>query len=447
MTNLTKGSVGPATSTNQPLPTKVAYCLYARKSTESEEQQVLSIDSQIKEMIQIAERDGLEIKEIRKESHSAKAVGQREVFNQLVLDIRSGKFTGILTWAPDRLSRNAGDLGALVDLMDQKALIEIRTFSQKFTNNPSEKFMLMILCSTAKLENDNKSENVKRGLRTRCEQGLRPSMAPLGYLNEKRTDKPCEVIVDPVRAPIVRQIFEKVGNDGWSGRRIYQWLRHDVKLKTLSGKFLSLSNIYMILEKTYYYGVFEYPVGSGNWYTGQHAPIITKELYDRVRQQLVRSEITKANREFAFTKLITCDLCGSGITAAEKFKHQQNGNTHRYVYYGCSKAKDPECKCGYIKEEEIIEQILQIFDTLDINVLGIERKFKDEISRYNKFRKIALGKTREKSEADTFDAKAYAVYLLTEGSLHEKRELLSNLKSKLTLKNRVISLQETATQD
>jgi site-specific DNA recombinase len=442
MTNPTKGSAGAATSTNQPLPAKVAYCLYARKSTESEEQQVLSIDSQTKEMIRIAERDGLEIVEIRTESHSAKAVGQREVFNSLLTDIRAGKFNGILTWAPDRLSRNAGDLGSLVDLMDQKALIEIRTFSQKFTNNPSEKFMLMILCSTAKLENDNKSENVKRGLRTRCEQGLRPSMAPLGYLNEKRTDKPCEVIVDPVRAPFIRQIFEKVANEQWSGRRLYQWLKHEVKLKTLSGKSLTLSNIYMILEKTYYYGLFEYPVGSGNWYTGAHTPIITKELYDRAREQLVRSKITKNDREFAFTRLITCGLCGSGITACEKYKHQQNGNVHRYIYYGCSKAKDLTCKCGYIKEEEIIEQILPILDTLDMNELGIKQKFKDEIGRYNKFRKIALGKGREKSETDEFDAKSYAIYLLTEGSLQEKREVLSNLKSKLTLQNRVISLRQ-----
>jgi DNA invertase Pin-like site-specific DNA recombinase len=313
MTNQIKGSAGAATSTNQPLPVKVAYCLYARKSTESEEQQVLSIDSQIKEMIQIAERDGLTITEIRKESHSAKAVGQREVFNELLKDIRSGKFNGILTWAPDRLSRNAGDLGSLVDLMDQKALVEIRTFSQKFTNNPSEKFMLMILCSTAKLENDNKSENVKRGLRTRCEQGLRPSMAPTGYLNEKRKDKACEVIVDPQRAPVIRQMFEKVANEQWSGRKLYAWLRHDVKFKTATGKFLALGNIYMLLKKTFYYGVFEYPVGSGNWYTGQHTPIITKELYDRVQEQLVRSEINKNNKEFAFTKLISCGICGSGV--------------------------------------------------------------------------------------------------------------------------------------
>jgi site-specific DNA recombinase len=99
-----------------------------RKSTEQEEKQVLSIDSQIKEMIQMAQRDNLNIVEIRKESHSAKDSGQRPVFNQLLIDIREKKFDGILTWAPDRLSRNTGDLGSLVDLMDQKLLREIRTF-------------------------------------------------------------------------------------------------------------------------------------------------------------------------------------------------------------------------------------------------------------------------------------------------------------------------------
>src|SRR5271165_2612996 len=79
----------------------VRYCLYARKSTESEERQVLSIDSQIKEMLQIAERDGLEVVEIRRESHSAKNSGERPVFNSLIDDLRKGIFNALLTWAPD----------------------------------------------------------------------------------------------------------------------------------------------------------------------------------------------------------------------------------------------------------------------------------------------------------------------------------------------------------
>ena len=434
------GAKGAGAPSAIPPEVKVKYCLYARKSTESEEQQVLSIDSQIKEMLQIAERDGLEIAEIRRESHSAKAVGQREVFNELLKDIKAGKFTGVLTWAPDRLSRNAGDLGALVDLMDQKLLFEIRTYSQKFTNSPNEKFMLMILCSHAKLENDNKSENVRRGLRARCEMGLRPTVAPTGYLNEKRTDRPCQVIVDPIRAPIVKKIFEKVANEQWSGRKIFHWLKEDVKFTTQYGKPLALSNIYLMLKNTFYYGVFEYPTGSGNWYTGAHPPIITKELYDLAQEQLVRSEIHKENREFAFTKLITCGRCGSGVTAGEKWKHFKNGTSARYVYYGCTRARDKECNAGYISEDEIIEQIVAIIDTLDISELGMKHKFKDEIARYNKFRKIALKNKTKETEPDEFDMKSYAVYLLTEGSATEKRELLGNLRSRLMLDNKVLTL-------
>ena len=66
---------------------KIKYCLYARKSTESEERQILSIDSQIKEMLHIAERESLEVVEIRRESHSAKNSSERPVFNSIVKEI------------------------------------------------------------------------------------------------------------------------------------------------------------------------------------------------------------------------------------------------------------------------------------------------------------------------------------------------------------------------
>src|ERR1043166_451735 len=171
---------------------KVRYCLYARKSTEQDEVQALSIESQVKEMTALAVRDGLEIVEIKRESHSAKETGQRPVFNEMTEEIRAGKYNGILTWAADRISRNAGDLGKVVDLMDAGLLHGIQTNGQKFSNNPNEKFLLMILCSQAKLENDNKSLNVKRGLRTRAEMGMLPGWAPIGYLNDTRKDHKCE---------------------------------------------------------------------------------------------------------------------------------------------------------------------------------------------------------------------------------------------------------------
>lgn len=154
-------------------------------------------------MLLLAEREQLEIVNMKRESHSAKETGQRPISNEMILDIQQGRFDGILTWAPDRISRNAGDLGRVVDLMDAGILKEIRTYGQRFSNNPNEKFLLMILGSQAKLENDNRGINVKRGLRTRVEMGLWPGMAPVGYLNQKIMDKKCQVILDPDRAPIV----------------------------------------------------------------------------------------------------------------------------------------------------------------------------------------------------------------------------------------------------
>ena len=425
-------------------PERIKYCLYARKSTEQDDKQALSIESQVKEMLALAERDHLHVVEIKREAHSSKEVGQRPVYNELIQEIRQGKFTGILTWAPDRLSRNAGDLGAVVDLMDQKLLLEIRTYGQKFTNNPNEKFLLMILGSQAKLENDNKMINVKRGLRARVEMGLWPGVAPTGYLTNSDRNKKCEVVVDEVRSPAIKQMFEKVAYNGWSGRKLFRWLKEDIKFKTKNGKPLTLSNVYIILKSPFYYGEFEYPKGSGNWYRGRHQPIITKELYDRVQEAIrFEGQARKENKEFAFTKLITCGLCGSGITADEKFKKLKDGSVNRYVYYGCTKFNDKECKCGYIREEELTEQLASIIDTIALDELGMKDRIKEEIEQYHKFQAGVLGRSqKDLIKIKDIDIRNYAKHILRERSIYEKRELLSHLRSRLVLKEKQLSVEK-----
>jgi len=424
-----------------PLDAPLKYCLYARKSTESDERQVQSIDSQVKEMLQIAERENLEIVDIRRESKSAKDSGNRPIFKELLKDIAEEKFNSILTWAPDRLSRNAGDLGSLVDLMDEKKLMSIRTFGQTFSNSPNEKFLLMILCSQAKLENDNRGINVKRGLRARCERGLWPTCPPTGYFKEKRVDHKGQCLVDPDRGHIIRQMFEKVAYEKWSGRKLYNWLRFDLNFRTALGKkHLSLGNIYRLLENTFYYGPFEYPRGSGNWYQGKHEPLITKELFDLVQDQMKNSQLVRReNIEFAFTKVMTCGLCGSGISATEKFKKLKNGGYNRHIYYGCTKAKDKSCKCGYISEEDLIKQLQKQIDKLDFKKLPVQDKIEGEIKRFKKFQMMATGKNQNIDVSD-IDVKNYIKFLLKEGDDQEKRELLTCLNGEILLKNKVINI-------
>lgn len=419
---------------------KVKYCLYARKSTESEERQVLSIDSQIKEMLQLAEKENLDVVTMKRESHSAKETGQRPVFNEIIEELKQGKFNGILTWAPDRISRNAGDLGKIVDLMDSGALVEIRTFGQRFGNNPNEKFLLMILGSQAKLENDNRGINVKRGLRTRVEMGLWPGVAPLGYLNQKLMDKKCQVIVDPLRAPAIKKMFEKVAYEHYSGRKIYNWLKHELNFYTRGNKPLTLAGVYRILDNSFYYGVFESPKGSGNWYTGKHEPIITQELFEKARAHLKRDQIVRENHEFSFTKLFICGYCGSGISAEEKYKQLKDGTHARYIYYSCSRARDRNCKNKYIREEELITELLKILDKVNINELGMRQKLEDEIARFNIFQRSVLGSTDKVKNREDMDIRNYAKYILKEGSVSEKRELLGNLRSRIVYKDKALTL-------
>lgn len=423
---------------------KLRYCLYSRKSTESDELQQLSIQSQINEMTTLAKRENIEILEAFEESHSAKDSGQRPVFNQMIESIRSGKHNGILAWAPDRLSRNAGDLGSLIDLMDQGILKQVKTYGQSFSNSPNEKFLLMILCSTAKLENDAKGVNVKRGLRAKCEMGWRPGVAPLGYIHTEGELKGQRTIsIDPKRAPAIKEMFEKVAYQNYSGRALVRWFK-DIGFTTRSGKKIVVSTVYLTLRQNFYYGEFKYPIESGILYKGAHEPLISKELFDEVQLQLNSPPKSRpGTKEFDFALMLKCGACKSGVTPEEKFKRLKDGSIKRYVYYHCNKYKDHFCKETYIREEVLIGELIKIIDKVDIDRISTINKMKQEIERFKKFNATILKMdNQDKIKMPEVDIKEYAKYLLKEGSRDEKREILACLKTELFLKNQKVYLEK-----
>jgi hypothetical protein len=248
-------------------------------------------------------------------------------------------------------------------------------------------------------------------------------------------------MIDPVRGPVIRMMFEKAGHEKWSGRKIYKWLKDDMKFKSKHGVHLNLSTIYNILKTPFYTGTFEYPRGSGNWYTGKHTPLITKELFDVVQQKIADEKTNKTNfKELTFTKLMVCGLCGSGISAQEKFKNISDGSIHQYIYYSCTKHKDHNCKNPYVREDNLISQLEEIIDSLDINELGAQRMIEREMIKYNKIRNGLMG-LRGKEKAPEIHVKDFAKYLLREGTMLEKRELLQNLKNRIVMKDKRITIE------
>lgn len=419
-----------------PRSPEVKYVLYSRKSTESDERQAMSIESQINEMKRVAERDGIEITDIIQESKSAKATGQRSKFNQLLQRITDGEANGILSWSPDRISRNAGDLGSIIDLMDAGKLVEIRTHGQTFTNNPNEKFLLMILCSQAKLENDNRAKNVKRGLRAKCERGKRPGIPPLGYKlyrDPEHLSAESKVKVDPERAPFIKKMFHYLTIDGLSGRQINDYLT-DEGFRTRKGKKVTLSMTYRIFKETFYYGEFEYPVGSGNWYQGSHEPLIDKSQWEAAQKAIKTFEKSKwGSKSYYFSKLFKCKSCNSGICGETHI----NRHGKKYTYYKCTKyGGSRKCDEKYIREEHLIESIAKLIDQFKDKDLRIHQKVTREVQKMNEIQRITSG---ENSKG--ISASEYIQYILKNGTATEKKGFLGTLEGQLYLDHGEVSLE------
>ncbi len=394
--------------TMSPKKSENKYIIYARKSSEAEERQILSIDSQLRELKDVAEKLNLNVVDILFESKSAKTLG-RDKFTELLRRLDAGDADSILTWHPDRLSRNSKDSAEIIDLIDRGKLLVVQTSSQRFVNNPMDKFMLGFFMMQAKFENDHKGENVKVGLKTKAEKGWLPSGAKAGYMNDKYAEKgDKKLFPDRERFPLIRKAWEMMLTGIYGPMQVLEALNDDWGYKTplhkrIGGKPMTRSQIYKTLTDPFYYGEFEYPVGSGNWYVGKHEPMITRDEFERVQLFLGnRGRPRPRTHEFTYTGLLRCGECEAMITAEEKHQvicsecknkfaslnktqcprchilitDMVNPTRLHYVYYHCTKRKK-KCAQKSIRVEKFEKQ----FDAL-LKKIQISERFKTWAIKY-----------------------------------------------------------------
>ena len=186
--------------------TSQKFFLYARKSTDVEDKQVLSIDAQLTELRAFARENNLHIAEEFVEKQSAKVPG-RPMFGQMVAKIEAGEVNGIISWHPDRLARNSVDGGRLIYLLDTGVLASLK-FPTFWCDRTSQgKFMLSMAFGQSKYYVDSLSEHTKRGLRQKVRLGIFPGRASEGYMNDVRTKT---IVVHRKNAGVIRSAFEGV---------------------------------------------------------------------------------------------------------------------------------------------------------------------------------------------------------------------------------------------
>ena len=388
--------------------------LYARKSTDVEDKQVLSIEAQLQELRDFAKRENLEIVYEFVEKQSAKVPG-RPIFNNMIEQIEKGFANGILAWHPDRLARNSVDGGKIIYLLDGGGLADLK-FPQFWCENTSQgKFMLNIAFGQSKYYVDSLAENTKRGLRQKVRRGEYPSLAPIGYINDVRTKT---IIVDKKKSVIIRRAFELYAQNGSRLEDISNFLAQN-NIFSSGGKRIKRDRISFILSNPFYYGHFRY---ASEIHEGKHQPLVSKKLFDRV-QEIMREKgkpqkVKKHN--FDFLGLMKCP-CSAAITAEKKIKP----SGREYVYYRCTKKKGPCQEKHFLRQEELYGQIKSFLQKVSLSSHDTERVLaelgKEEIQAKEQAKatvqnlKTQLGEVEQKLEKlldvyleETITAEEYA---------------------------------------
>jgi len=328
------------------------FFLYARKSTDEADRQVLSIEAQLTEDREYAQKENLIIVHEFIETKSAKQPG-REIFEKMLAGIENKEANGILAWHPDRLARNAVDAGKIIHFLDRGFLATLKFPTFWFDKTPQGLFMLSIAFGQSKYYIDNLSENIKRGIRQKLRKGIYPGCAPVGYINELKNHT---ILKDPETWQKVRKLFLAYVTGKYTLDNLQKLALSFGLVSPRSKGKLSNATLQRILQNPFYYGCFQY---KGELYEGVHEPIISQQLFEKVQRVIAdRGKPRKENQDynFTFTGIFKCGECGRSITAERHVK--KSGLVFRY--YRCTK-KDTNCQQRFLNEKDLFNQLNDIF--------------------------------------------------------------------------------------
>jgi DNA invertase Pin-like site-specific DNA recombinase len=412
----------------------MAHFLYVRKSEEDDGRQVQSIGDQLKLGYELADASGITISEVFQEAKSAKRPG-RPVFSAMVARIEAGEAQGLIAWHPDRLARNAVDAGMLIDLIDRGRLSDLKFHSYRFENTPEGKWMLSIVLGQSKYFVDKLSKDVKRGMRSKLEKGHYPQLAPPGYLNDPVSRS---VIADPQRFELVQRAVRLVLHRTYSAPQALRMLNEDWGFRTIQraktgGKPLSRSAFYRLLISPFPTGLMQH---GGELFQGQHPPMLDQREWEELQQILGRGKVNvRQKREFEFSGLLKCGLCGCQVTAEAKTKYYKGtGRTKTYIYYHCTNGKGG-CSKQSITQEAVQAQVIALLEraTLQSDVaqwcLEPARRWHYDESGLNHEAIESLSKalhSAERKKSNLLDAHLSDAMLFSSEEFKEQKERLQS---------------------
>ena len=327
--------------------TKLKYVLYARKSTTDESRQLRSISDQIADCLLVVKRLHLNFNEntdIRTEEKSAKIPTNRPVFNQILKEIREGKYNAILAWNPDRLARNMKEAGVIIDMVDNDIIKDLKFVTHPFVRSANGLMLLGMAFVLSKQYSDDLSQKVSRGVKKSFEEG-KSGQIKHGYRRTKKGFyKP-----DGNNFELIKEAWQmKLNNDSLD--TIAQVINEKGYLKKLkSGKCIRLrkQGLSTMFADSFYYGLMKQAGKVIDLREKYNFKSVVSEADFLIIQSMGRGRRKiKSGQPFKETfyplkRLVTCGYCGHICSVAPS-----TGRKQRYLYFDCKNKLCPKHKLG-----------------------------------------------------------------------------------------------------
>lgn len=351
-----------------------SYILYVRKSSEDAERQSLSIPAQkrkLKEMF-----PGIKIVAVLEESRSAFEPG-RPVFADVIEMMRAGKADSILSWHPDRLSRNEIDAATITYAIRRGIIKDLKFGSYHFNNSPDGIMMLQNMMSQSQYYSAKLSVDVKRGNEQQRKSGWLTYRPMPGYLNARNPNNPDQgiIVIDEDRFTMVRKMWDMLLTGAYSVPMIEKIANEDWKYRSpvrrrSGGTPIHRNSLYKVFTNIRYTGLIPVPDKPGEFETAQYPAMVTMEEYDKAQIVLGKKGKPRQSisKEFEYRGFLFCKECGCQITAQDKFKTLKSGAVCHYVYYHCTHRRP--CKNRKtVEEKNIAKQLYDLLDSYTIHPL------------------------------------------------------------------------------
>jgi site-specific DNA recombinase len=327
---------------------KESAVIYVRVSTKAQDEKY-SPDVQLNICRAYAEAQGLTVVEEFREAASGWKAGRRPKYFGMIDFIQTEKVHHLIYAFTDRIARNLDDWIPL-----RKTDVTLHNAVTKVSFTPSRREDYEKLADfehglvDARKSSDSTGKKVRDSQAEKVGRGEYPGSSPLGYLLEPimvdgkplviKKELKRRTIIDPVRGPLLRRMFELYASGEYSLRDLVEKMKN-LGLRSKADRVLILEEVRRYLRTPFYYGTFKW---GGKFYPnkGTYEPIVNKGLFDAVQEVLDgRRVMVKRGKEFKYKGLLTCDFCGCAIVGDEQ--RRGKGGTP-IVYYRCTGGKRTE---------------------------------------------------------------------------------------------------------